>query len=86
MIMRSTPRTGYSGNAAECISAEAKLLRMSLKNESREQVEADLRQLAEAPDIDGREIERRKELLQLYQNSPSREPIEFTSYSMKRRR
>ena len=59
---------------------------LSLKNESREQVEADLRQLAEAPDIDGREIERRKELLQLYQNSPSREPIEFTSYSMKRRR
>ena len=59
---------------------------LSLKNESREQVEADLRQLVEAPDIDGREIERRKELLQLYQNSPSREPIEFTSYSMKRRR
>ena len=59
---------------------------LSLKNESREQVEADLRQLVEAPDIDGREIERRKELLQLYQNSPSREPIEFTSYSMQRRR
>ena len=59
---------------------------LSLKNETREQVEADLRQLAEAPNIDGREIERRKELLQLYRNSTMREPIEFTAYSMKRRR
>jgi hypothetical protein len=32
------------------------------------------------------EIERRKELLQLYRNVEVREPIEFTSYSMKRRR
>ena len=59
---------------------------LSLKNETREQVEADLRQLAESPNIDAREIERRKELLQLYQTSELREPIEFTSYSMKRRR
>ena len=57
-----------------------------LKNETREQVEADLRQLVEAPDIDDFEIERRKKLLDLYRNSTMREPIEFTSYSMKRRR
>jgi hypothetical protein len=57
-----------------------------LKNETREQVEADLQRLAEAPNIDDLEIKRRKELLQLYRSSEVREPIEFTSYSMKRRR
>jgi hypothetical protein len=59
---------------------------LCLKNETREQVEADLRQLAEAPDADDLEVKRRKELLQLYQSGVVREPIEFTSYSMKRRR
>jgi hypothetical protein len=59
---------------------------LCLKNETRDQVEADLRHLAEAPDIDASEINRRKELLELFQNGPVREPIEFTSYSMKRRR
>lgn len=57
-----------------------------LKNETREQVEADLRQLTQAPDVDNSEIERRKKLLDLYLNSPEREAIEFTGYSMKRRR
>jgi hypothetical protein len=57
-----------------------------LKNETREQVEADLQRLAEAPDIDGSEIERRKQLLQLYRSGEVREPIEFTAYSMKKRR
>ena len=57
-----------------------------LKNETREQVEADLQRLIEARDIDEAEVERRKELLQLYRNGEVREPIEFTSYSMKRRR
>ena len=59
---------------------------LCLKNETREQVEADLRQLAQAPDVDNSEIERRKELLELYLNSPEREAIEFTGYSMQRRR
>ena len=59
---------------------------LCLKNEKREQVEADLQRLAEAPDIDDLEIKRRKELLQLYRSGEVREPIEFTSYSMKRRR
>lgn len=57
-----------------------------LKNETRDQVEADLKRLVEAPDVDDSEIKRRKELLELYRNSEIREPIEFTSYSMKRRR
>jgi hypothetical protein len=59
---------------------------LSLKNETREQVEADLKRLIEAPDVDDAEIVRRKELLQLYRKGEVREPIEFTSYSMKRRR
>jgi hypothetical protein len=59
---------------------------LCLKNETRDQIEADLRRLIEAPDIDDSEIERRKELLQLYRSGEVREPIEFTSYSMRRRR
>ena len=59
---------------------------LCLKNETRDQVEADLRQLVEAPNVDDTEIKRRKALLDLYLNGGPREPIEFTSYSMKRRR
>lgn len=59
---------------------------LSLKNETREGVEADLQRLIDAPNADASEIERRKELLQLYRKGEVREPIEFTSYSMKRRR
>ena len=59
---------------------------LCLKNETRDQVEADLRRLIEAPGVDDSEIERRKELLQLYRNGEVREPIEYTAYSMKRRR
>lgn len=59
---------------------------LCLKNETRAQVEADLQRLIEAPDVDDSEIERRKELLQLYRSEAVREPIEFTAYSMKRRR
>jgi len=59
---------------------------LCLKNETRDQVEADLKRLIEAPDVDDSEITRRKELLQLYRNGEVREPIEYTSYSMKRRR
>jgi hypothetical protein len=59
---------------------------LCLKNETRDQVERDIQRLLEAPDVDNREIERRKELLQLYRDGEVREPIEFTSYSMKRRR
>lgn len=59
---------------------------LSLKNETRDQVEADLQRLIDAANADASEIERRKELLQLYRKGEVREPIEFTSYSMKRRR
>jgi hypothetical protein len=59
---------------------------LCLKSETRDQVEADLRHLVEARDIDDSEIERRKKLLELYRDGSVREPIEFTSYSMKRRR
>lgn len=59
---------------------------LCLKNETRDQVEADLQRLIAAPDIDDAEILRRKELLQLYRKGEVREPIEFTAYSMKRRR
>ena len=59
---------------------------LCLKNETRDQVEADLHRLIEAPAVDDSEIERRRELLQLYRTNEAREPIDFTSYSMKRRR
>src|ERR1043165_5774352 len=59
---------------------------LCLKNETREQVEADLKRLVATPNVDELEIERRKELLQLFRSGEVREPIEFTSYSMKRRR
>jgi hypothetical protein len=59
---------------------------LCLKNETRDQVEADLQELINAPDVDESEIERRRQLLQLYRSDETREPIEFTAYSMKRRR
>lgn len=59
---------------------------LCLKNETRDQVETDLRQLMNAPDVDDTEVERRRKLLELFQSSETRTPIEFTSYSMKRRR
>ena len=59
---------------------------LCLKNETSDQVEADLKLLVAAPAVDKAEVERRQELLQLFQSSRTREPIEFTSYSMKRRR
>ena len=59
---------------------------LCLKNETRDQVEADLQHLVEAPYVDDAEVERRKDLLQLFRSSVTREAIEFTSYSMKKRR
>ena len=59
---------------------------LCLKNETRDQVEADLQQLTQAADVDASEIERRKELLELYRSGEELEPIEYTAYSMKRRR
>lgn len=59
---------------------------LCLKNETSDELEADFKRIIEAPDVDDAEIERRKGLLQLYRSSPTREPIEFTASSMKRRR
>jgi hypothetical protein len=59
---------------------------LCLKNDTSDQVVADLQQLVEAPDVDAAEVERRKALLELFKSSETREPIEFTSYSMRRRR
>jgi hypothetical protein len=57
-----------------------------LKNEARAQVEADLRQLVDAPGVDEPEAARRRELLQMYLAAPEREPMEFTTLSMQKRR
>jgi len=59
---------------------------LCLKNETSDQVVADLQRLINVPDVDDSEIERRKQLLQLYRNGEVREAIDYTSYSMKRRR
>ena len=59
---------------------------LCLKNETKDQVEADLQQLIHEPGVDDSELERRKELLQLYRGAEVREPIEYTSFSMQRRR
>src|ERR1043165_5826561 len=63
-----------------------RLTLLCLSSETRAQVEADLQRLIEAPAVDDSEIARRRELLQLYRTGEPREPIDFTSYSMKRRR
>jgi len=52
-----------------------RLTLLCLKNETRDRVEADLHQLVEALDVDDAEIERRKEFLQLFQSSETREPM-----------
>jgi hypothetical protein len=59
---------------------------LCLKNETRDQVEADLHRLIEECDVDDFEIRRRTELLDLYKDGEVREAIEYTAYSMKRRR
>jgi hypothetical protein len=57
-----------------------------LGSESREDVEATLRRLVERSAGDDSERTRRQELLELFQGAEGWKPIEFTSYSMKKRR
>lgn len=59
---------------------------LCLKNEARDEVEADLRRLIETKDVDQTEVERRRELLRLFQTSDARGAIEFTALSMEKRR
>ena len=62
------------------------LTMLCLRHETRAEVEAELRRLAEASGLDATEVERRRELLELYRSSPDRRPLEFTALSMARRR
>lgn len=57
-----------------------------LKNETREQVEAELAALVDAPGLDAAERERRADLLQMYRTAEDTTPIEFTARSMQKRR
>ena len=59
---------------------------LTLKSETQAEVEADLCRLIEKPGVDEPELERRRELLRLYRSEPDRAPIEFTAYSMEKRR
>jgi len=59
---------------------------LCLRNESPVGVEQDLRALIAAADVDEQERTRRRELLELFQASPTRNPIEFTVETMSRRR
>jgi hypothetical protein len=62
------------------------LTMLCLLNESRADVETELRRLAETPGLDAPEAQRRRELLELFRGSPDRAPLEFTALSMARRR
>ncbi|MBW3572657.1 MAG: hypothetical protein KY467_16290 [Gemmatimonadetes bacterium] len=62
------------------------LTMLVLNNDAPAGVEADLRGLVEAAGVDEGETARRGELLELYRRSPHRAPIEFTAYSMQKRR
>lgn len=59
---------------------------LCLRNESRAGVEQDLSTLIAAQGVDEAERTRRRELLELFQQSPTSNPIEFTVVSMTQRR
>jgi len=59
---------------------------LCLQSESRPEAESTLRRLAELPDLDDSERGRRNELLELLRGADSWKPIDFTAYSMKKRR
>jgi hypothetical protein len=62
------------------------LTMLCLMNETRKDVEAQLRRLIDAPGVDAPEVERRRGLLELFTRSPDLQPLEFTALSMARRR
>jgi hypothetical protein len=62
------------------------LTMLCLMNETRADVETELRRLADAPGVDAPEVERRRDLLELFRGSPDRDPLEFTALSMEKRR
>lgn len=59
---------------------------LSLQHETRAEVEAELQRLIDVPGLDQPEVERRRELLELFRESPTRSPLEFTALSMAKRR
>ncbi len=59
---------------------------LSLQHETRAEVEGELQRLIEVPGLDAPEVERRRELLELFRESPNLTPLEFTALSMARRR
>lgn len=59
---------------------------LCFKNADRSDVEADLKKLIAIAGLDDAEVARRKELLQIYQNSTASSAIDFTVLTMQRRR
>lgn len=74
-LLKHFERFPYSGLTLLC-----------LKNHTRAEVEADLHQLIGAPGIDDAERERRQELLEIFQHEESAKAIDFTKYTMEKRR
>lgn len=62
------------------------LTMLALKGETRDEVQADLQRLIDAPGLDAAERERRVEMLALYRATEPREAIEYTTTTMQRRR
>lgn len=58
---------------------------LCFKNETEAGVQADLAALIAADGIDATEVERRRDLLRIFQQSESKSAIEFTTLSMQRR-
>jgi hypothetical protein len=74
-LFRTFDRFPFSGLSLLCF-----------KNDARAGVEADLRELIEAGGLDEAEVRRRRELLDIFQRSDARDPIEYTALTMQRRR
>ena len=74
-LMENFDRFPFSGLTLLCF-----------KYPERDAVEAQLRRLIDAPGVDAPEVERRRELLRIFQGAPESDPMEFTARSMERRR
>jgi hypothetical protein len=59
---------------------------LGFKNQSRAEVEADLEKLIAVKGLDAAEVARRKELLHIFQQSETGNPLDFTTLTMQRRR